>query len=133
MVTVPRGTAKRYSRAKSFGPRALVRCTTWYSLPYWTHPEGPRRAVLYRGVPLGWYAVQGSSHAAPPQPHPQSSARPDLRGGDRNDGRRARRGADQHQVFAPAPSPKPQTTVSASRSCSGTSGMAVTAISISTI
>jgi len=42
-MTVPRGAAKRYSRAKTLGPRAQVHCTTWYSSPYGTYPEGPRR------------------------------------------------------------------------------------------
>ena len=64
-MAVPRGTGERYSRAKTLGARAQVHCPTWYSLPYGTSPEGPRRgctvpwrAVLYRGVPLGWYAVR---------------------------------------------------------------------------
>src|SRR6516165_12639153 len=42
-MPVPCGTGERYSRAKSLGPRAQVHCTTWYSLPYGTSPEGPRR------------------------------------------------------------------------------------------
>jgi len=58
MATVLRGTAKRYSRLQNLGPRAQVHCTTWYSLPYGTYPMVPVGAVLYRGVPLGWYAVQ---------------------------------------------------------------------------
>jgi len=43
MEGVPCGTAKRYSRLQSLGPRAQLHRTTWYRLPYGTSPEGPRR------------------------------------------------------------------------------------------
>jgi hypothetical protein len=43
MATVPCGTGERYSSLQSLRPRVQVQCTTWYSLPYGTYPEGPRR------------------------------------------------------------------------------------------
>src|SRR6516165_4993084 len=55
MAAVPRGTAKRCSRAKTLGPRAQVHCTTWYSLPYGTYPEGPRR-----GCTVPWRTLRGT-------------------------------------------------------------------------
>jgi len=43
MATVPCGRGERYSSLQSLRPRVQVQCTTWYSLPYGTYPEGPRR------------------------------------------------------------------------------------------
>jgi len=79
MVTVPRGTAKRYSRAKSLGPRAQVHCTTWYSLPYGTYPEGPRR-----GCTVPWRTLRVVRGTV-------KNAGPDMRdgGNDVNDPQRS--------------------------------------------
>jgi hypothetical protein len=46
---LPRGTGERYGRAKSPGPRAQVRCTTWYGQPYGAFHDGPRKG---RTVPV---------------------------------------------------------------------------------
>ena len=72
MEGVPCGTAKRYSRLQSLGPRAQLHRTTRYSLPYGTHPKGPRR-----GCTVPWRTLRVARGTV-------TNAEPDMRDG-RND------------------------------------------------